>query len=254
MLRAPLRANTAISTVLTPIKAQQVQAPYPSGPGTVPRKGSVVSRILVLYYSSCGHIESLAQAVAQGARSTGAEIAVKRVLMPEDVARSAGVKLDQPAPIADPEELANYDATNLGTPTRYGRLASQMANFLDRTGAFWMAGALVGKVGSVFCSTASQLGGPETTLASFYTNLLHHGMIVVGLPYTAAGLLRLDEITGGSPHGAGTIAGPHGERQPSRSVNGVGSLSRHAESVPSRSPCLQDIDARPTIVAGKISV
>jgi NAD(P)H dehydrogenase (quinone) len=176
-----------------------------------------MSRVLVLYYSTYGHIETMARAVAEGAREARADVIVKRVpeLMPDEAARKAGAKLDQPAPVADPNELAAYDAILFGTPTRYGRLAAQMANFLDQTGGLWMSGALIGKVGSVFCSTASQHGGQETTLTSFYTNLLHHGMVVVGLPYAATGLMRLDEITGGSPYGAGTIAGPKGERQPS---------------------------------------
>src|SRR3712207_4074927 len=142
-------------------------------------------RLLVVYYSSYGHIERMAQAVAEGARSVpGMEVAVKRVpeLVPEEVARNAGMKLDQNAPIASPNELADYDAIIFGTPTRYGRLAAQMANFLDQTGGLWVKGALVGKVGSVFASTATQHGGQETTITSFHTTLLHHGMIIVGLP------------------------------------------------------------------------
>jgi NAD(P)H dehydrogenase (quinone) len=174
-------------------------------------------KILVLYYSTYGHIERMAEAVAEGARSAGAEVVVKRVaeLMPENVAKAAGAKLDQKAPIAEPNEVAGYDAIIVGTPTRFGRVASQMANFWDQTGGLWAKGALIGKVGSVFTSTASQHGGQETTLFSMITTLLHQGMVVVGLPYSAAGQMRLDEITGGSPYGATTIAGGKGERQPS---------------------------------------
>ena len=174
-------------------------------------------KILVLYYSTYGHIERMAEAVAEGARSDGAEVVVKRVaeLMPENVAKAAGAKLDQKAPVADPHEIAGYDAIIVGTPTRFGRVAAQMANFWDQTGGLWAKGALIGKVGSVFTSTATQHGGQETTLFSMITTLLHQGMIVVGLPYSAAGQMRLDEITGGSPYGATTIAGGKGERQPS---------------------------------------
>jgi NAD(P)H dehydrogenase (quinone) len=177
-----------------------------------------MAKILVLYYSTYGHVETMAEAVAAGARSVaGAEVVVNRVpeLMPEDVARSAGVKLDQRAPIARPEELADYDAVIFGTPTRFGNMAAQMRNFLDQTGGLWTTGALIGKVGSVFAATATQHGGQEATLLSFHTTLLHLGMVVVGLPYSAQGQMRLDEITGGSPYGATTIAGGKGERQPS---------------------------------------
>jgi NAD(P)H dehydrogenase (quinone) len=176
-----------------------------------------MAKILVLYYSTYGHTERMAEAVAEGARSAGAEVTIKRVpeLMPEDVARKAGAKLDQKAPIARPEELADYDGVIFGAPTRYGRLPSQMANFLDQTGPLWARGALNGKVGSAFTSTATQHGGQETTLLSFLVNLLHLGFVVVGLPYSATGQMRLDEITGGSPYGATTIAGGKGERQPS---------------------------------------
>jgi NAD(P)H dehydrogenase (quinone) len=177
-----------------------------------------MTKVLVLYYSTYGHVETMAEAVAAGARSVpGTEVTVKRVpeLMPPEVARQAGAKLDQAAPIATPEELANYDAIVFGTPTRYGNMAAQMRNFLDQTGGLWAKGALVGKVGSVFVSTATQHGGQESTLLSFHTTLLHLGMVVVGLPYAAQGQTRLDEITGGSPYGATTIAGSRGERQPS---------------------------------------
>ena len=177
-----------------------------------------MTKVLVLYYSTYGHIETMAEALAAGARSVpGTQVTVKRVpeLMPEAVARQAGAKLDQAAPIAKPEELADYDAVIFGTPTRYGNMAAQMRNFLDQTGSLWATGALIGKVGSAFASSAVQHGGQELTLLSFHTTLLHLGMVVVGLPYSAQGQMRLDEITGGSPYGATTIAGGRGERQPS---------------------------------------
>ena len=177
-----------------------------------------MAKVLVLYYSTYGHVETLAEAVAEGARSVpGTAVTLKRVpeLMPPEVARQAGAKLDQKAPIANPLELADYDAIIVGTPTRYGRMSGQMANFLDQTGALWMQGKLNGKIGSAFSSTASQHGGQETTLFSIITNLFHLGLVVVGLPYSAQGLLRLDEITGGTPYGATTLAGAKGDRQPS---------------------------------------
>jgi len=177
-----------------------------------------MTKVLVLYYSSYGHIEQMAYAAAEGARSVpGVEAVVKRVpeLVPEDVARKAHIKLDQPAPVAAPDELADYDAIILGVPTRYGRMAAQMANFWDQTGGLWVKGALVGKVGSVFSSTATQHGGQESTILSTHTMLLHHGMIIVGLPYSYQGQMRMDEITGGSPYGATTIANGDGSRQPS---------------------------------------
>ena len=177
-----------------------------------------MSKILVLYYSSYGHVETMAQAVAEGARKvTGTEVTIKSVpaLVPEEVAGKSGIKLDQAAPVATPSELADYDAIIFGTPTRYGNMAAQMRNFLDQTGSLWAKGALVGKVGSVFASTATQHGGQETTLTSFHTTLLHLGMIIVGLPYSFAGQSTLDEIAGGSPYGATTIAGSDGSRKPS---------------------------------------
>jgi len=177
-----------------------------------------MTKILILYYSTYGHVETMAKAVAEGARGVaGTEVTVKRVpeLMPEEVARKAGVKLDQEAPVAKPEELADYDAVIFGTPTRFGNMASQMRNFLDQTGGLWMNGALVGKVGSVFASTATQHGGQETTITSFHTTLLHQGMVIVGLPYTCQDQMTLDEIAGGSPYGATTIAAGDGSRQPS---------------------------------------
>ena len=174
-----------------------------------------MTKILVLYYSSYGHVETMANAVAEGAGGVdGVEVTLKRVpeLMPEDIAVKAGVKLDQAADIADPQELANYDAIIFGTPTRFGNMASQMRNFLDQTGGLWMSGALVGKVGSVFVSTGSGAGN-ETTITSFHTSLFHHGMVVVGLPWSASGLDKVNDLRGGSPYGAGTIAGD-GSRQP----------------------------------------
>jgi NAD(P)H dehydrogenase (quinone) len=176
-----------------------------------------MSKVLVLYYSSYGHVEALADAVAEGARSTGATVDVKRVpeTAPEEVAKAAYFKLDQQAPVATVAELADYDAIVVGTPTRFGRISSQMAAFLDQAGGLWMSGALNGKVGGAFTSTASQHGGQETTLFSVITNLLHFGMVIVGLPYSHHGQMTLDEIVGGAPYGATTIAGGKGERQPS---------------------------------------
>jgi len=176
-----------------------------------------MSRILVLYYSTWGHVETMAQAVAKGAGSVpGTEVTVKRVpeLMPEEVARKANAKLDQAAPVAEPTELADYDAVIFGTPTRFGNMAAQMRNFLDQTGSLWARGALVGKVGSVFTSTGTG-GGNETTITSFHNTLMHHGMVVVGLPYAAPQLADISEVKGGSPYGAGTIAGGDGSRKPS---------------------------------------
>lgn len=175
-------------------------------------------RVLVLYYSSYGHVEAMAEAVAGGARSVeGTEVDIKRVpeLVPEEVARKANMKLDQNAPVAAPNDLADYDAIIFGTPTRYGNMCSQMRNFLDQTGGLWLKGTLNGRVGSVFASTATQHGGQETTLTSFHTTLLHLGLVIVGLPYSAAGQMTMDEITGGSPYGATTIAGGDGSRMPS---------------------------------------
>ncbi len=176
-----------------------------------------MAKVLVLYYSTYGHIETMAQAVAEGVRSAGAEAVIKRVpeLVPEDVAKASHYKVDQAAPVADPNELADYDAVIFGTPTRYGNMAAQMRNFLDQTGRLWMSGALVGKPGSVFASTATQHGGQETTITSFHTTLLHLGMVVVGLPYAFQGQMGVDEMKGGSPYGATTIADGDGSRQPS---------------------------------------
>ena len=174
-------------------------------------------KILVLYYSSYGHIETMAEAVAEGARSAGADVDVKRVpeTVPLEIAQGAHFKLDQKAPVATVAELENYDAIILGTGTRFGRMSSQIAAFLDGAGGLWARGALNGKVGSAFVSTASQHGGQETTLFSLITNLLHFGMTIVGLPYSFQGQLGVDEVKGGSPYGATTIADGDGSRQPS---------------------------------------
>ena len=176
-----------------------------------------MAKVLVLYYSSYGHIERMANAVAEGARETGATVDIKRVpeLVPAEVAKASHYKLDQAAPVARIEDLADYDAIIVGTGTRFGRMSSQMANFLDQAGGLWASGALNGKVGGAFTSTATQHGGQEVTLFSILTNLLHFGMITVGLPYSFQGQMTLDEITGGSPYGATTIAGGDGSRQPS---------------------------------------
>ncbi|THF62631.1 NAD(P)H:quinone oxidoreductase [Pseudothauera rhizosphaerae] len=177
-----------------------------------------MTKILVLYYSMYGHIESLADAVAEGARGVaGTEVTVKRVpdLMSEEVARRAGAKLDQSAPVASVDELGGYDAIIFGTPTRFGNMCAQMRNFLDQTGRLWAAGALIGKVGSVFTSTGTQHGGQETTILSTHITLLHHGMVIVGVPYSCQELSNMNEITGGAPYGAGTLAGADGKRTPS---------------------------------------
>ncbi|QUD89165.1 NAD(P)H:quinone oxidoreductase [Phenylobacterium montanum] len=176
-----------------------------------------MTKVLVLYHSAYGHLETMANAVAEGAREAGAEVDVKRVpeTVPEEIAKAAHFKLDQKAPVATVAELADYDAVVIGAGTRFGRMNSQMAAFLDQAGGLWAKGALHGKVGGAFTSTATQHGGQETTLFSIITNLLHFGMVVVGLDYGHAGQMTLDEITGGSPYGASTIAGGDGSRQPS---------------------------------------
>ncbi|WP_394778916.1 NAD(P)H:quinone oxidoreductase [Undibacterium sp.] len=177
-----------------------------------------MAKVLVLYYSAYGHIEAMANAVAEGARSAGAIVDVKRVpeLVPPDVAKASHYKMDQPAPIAAIAELENYDAIIVGTGTRFGRMSSQMANFLDQAGGLWAKGALHGKVGGAFSSTATQHGGQEVTLFSIITNLMHFGMTIVGLNYGFAGQMGLTEITGGSPYGATTITGADGSRMPSQ--------------------------------------
>jgi len=176
-----------------------------------------MAKVLVLYYSSYGHIEAMANAVAEGAAAGGAQVDVKRVpeTVPEHVARESHFKLDQNAPVASVSELEGYDAIIVGTGTRYGRVSSQMAAFLDQTGGLWQRGALEGKVGAAFTSTATQHGGQETTLLSIITNLLHFGMVIVGLPYSFKGMMTVDEVVGGAPYGATTIAGGDGSRKPS---------------------------------------
>ena len=176
-----------------------------------------MAKVLVLYYSAYGHIETMANAVAEGARAAGATVDVKRVpeLVSEEIARKSHYKLDQAAPIATIAELENYDAIIVGTGTRFGRISSQMAAFLDQAGGLWARGALHGKVGGAFTSSATQHGGNETTLFSIITNLLHFGMVIVGLPYSHQGQMTVEEITGGAPYGATTVAASDGSRQPS---------------------------------------
>src|SRR6516162_8887102 len=192
-------------------------------------------KILVLYYSMYGHVETMAGAEAEGARSIAeTEVVIKRVpeVMPPDVAKKAGAKLDQNAPICTVAELPDYDAIIFGTPTRFGNMCAQMRNFLDQTGGLWMQGALVGKVGSVFASTATQHGGQETTITSFHSTLLHQGMIIVGLPYAFPGLTNMDEITGGSPYGASTLAKGDGSRQPSANeLDGARYQGKHVAQI-----------------------
>lgn len=196
----------------------------------------VMTKVLVLYYSSYGHIETMAQAVAEGVRETGAVAVIKRVpeLVSEHVAEKAGYKRDQPAEIATVAELADYDAIIVGTPTRFGNMASQMKNFFDQCGGLWFEDKLVGKIGSVFTSTGSQHGGQESTILSVHTVLYHLGMIVVGMPYTFKGQGRMDEITGGSPYGASTLAddGKGGDRQPSANeLDGARFQGRHVAEI-----------------------
>ncbi|HSZ52383.1 MAG TPA: NAD(P)H:quinone oxidoreductase [Caulobacteraceae bacterium] len=177
-----------------------------------------MARVLVLYYSSYGHVETMANAIAEGARGVGATVDIKRVpeTAPEEIARAAHFKLDQAAPIAQVNDLVDYDAIIVGAPTRFGRMPSQMAAFLDQAGGLWATGKLNGKVGAAFTSSASQHGGNEMTLFSIMTNLLHFGMVIVGLPYSHQGQMTLEEIVGGAPYGATTIAGSDGSRQPSK--------------------------------------
>lgn len=177
-----------------------------------------MTKLLVLYYSTYGHVETMAEAVAEGARSVhGVKVTLKRVAetISPDQAVAQRVKLDQKAPVADPSELGDYDAIVFGTPTRFGNMAGQMRTFLDQTGGLWMKGGLVGKIGSVFVSTGTQHGGQETTITSFHSTLLHHGMVIVGVPYTCSGLVKMDEVTGGTPYGATTLTGADGTRKPS---------------------------------------
>jgi NAD(P)H dehydrogenase (quinone) len=194
-----------------------------------------MAKILVLYYSAYGHVETMAKAAAEGAASIeGCTVDLKRVpeLVPEEIATKAGHKLDQEAPLASPNDLADYDAIIFGTPTRFGNMAAQMRNFLDQTGGLWAKGALVGKVGSVFVSTATQHGGQETTITSFHLTLLHHGMVIVGLPYSFAGNSEMEEISGGTPYGASTLAGSDGSRQPSANeLAGARFQGRHVAEI-----------------------
>ncbi|MCI4589110.1 NAD(P)H:quinone oxidoreductase [Sphingobium sp. BYY-5] len=196
-----------------------------------------MAKILVLYYSSYGHIEKMAEAIAEGARSAGASVDIKRVpeTVPEEVARASHFKLDQAAPIATIEDLESYDAIVIGTGTRFGRISSQMAAFLDRAGGLWAKGALIGKVGAAFTSTGSQHGGQETTLFSLITNMLHFGMTIVGLDYGFAGQMGWDVVRGGAPYGATTIAGSDGSRQPdANDLAGAAYLGRKVADVATR--------------------
>jgi NAD(P)H dehydrogenase (quinone) len=197
-----------------------------------------MAKILVLYYSMYGHIETMAQAIAEGASGVaGTTVDIKRVpdLVPEEVARKSGAKLDQAAPLASPGDLADYDAIIFGTPTRFGNMCAQMRNFLDQTGGLWFHGKLVGKVGSVFTSSNTQHGGQETTITSFHTTLLHHGMIIVGTPYTIPEMMNMDEITGGTPYGATTLAGNDGSRQPSANELAIARFQgRHVAEITSK--------------------
>ncbi|KLK93215.1 NAD(P)H:quinone oxidoreductase [Microvirga vignae] len=193
-----------------------------------------MAKVLVLYYSSWGHIEQMAYAAAEGAREAGAEVVVKRVpeLVPTEIAQAAHYKTDQKAPIATVEELPEYDAIIFGTPTRYGTMAAQMKNFLDQTGGLWAQGKLIGKVGSVFTSTATQHGGQEATILTTLPVLLHHGMVVVGLPYSFQGQMGVDQIRGGSPYGASTIAAGDGSRQPSEiDLDGARFQGKHVAQI-----------------------
>jgi len=196
-----------------------------------------MSKLLVLYYSMYGHIETMSHAIAEGARSVeGVEVTLKRVpeTMPPDVAAKYGAKLDQAAPVASPKELGDYDGIIFGTPTRFGNMTAQMRNFLDQTGSLWVNGTLVGKVASVFTSTGTG-GGNESTILTFIPTLLHHGMIYVGLPYSCPDLADISELKGGSPYGAGTIAGADGSRQPSaRELSMARFQGRHVAEITQR--------------------
>jgi NAD(P)H dehydrogenase (quinone) len=197
-----------------------------------------MTKVLVLYYSMFGHVEIMAQAVAEGVREVeGVNAVIKRVpeTLPEDQALAMGVKLNQPAPIATVEELPDYDAIIFGTPTRFGNMTAQMRSFLDHTGKLWTNGRLIGKVGSVFTSSATQHGGQESTILSFHTTLLHQGMVIVGVPYSCTDQMRTDEITGGSPYGASTITGADGKRMPSANELGIARFQgRHVAVIAKR--------------------
>lgn len=193
-----------------------------------------MARILVLYYSSYGHVERMAQAVAEGVRDAGCEAIIKRVpeTVPEDVARKSGYKLDQPAPVATVDELPQYDGIIFGSPTRYGNMTGQMKTFLDQTGSHWLKGSLVGKVASVFTSTATQHGGQESTILTFHPVLLHLGFVIVGLPYAFQGQMGVTEVMGNSPYGASTIAGGDGSRQPSKiELDGARYQGKHTAQI-----------------------
>lgn len=193
-----------------------------------------MTKVLVLYYSSYGHIERMADAVAEGVRQAGADAVIKRVpeLVPEDVARKSHFKLDQKAPVATVAELADYDAIIIGVPTRFGNMAAQMKNFLDQAGGLWAQGKLIGKVGSVFTSSNTQHGGQESTILTTHVVLLHLGMVIVGLPYSFAGQMEMAGITGGSPYGASTIGGADGSRQPSdNELAGARFQGRHVAEI-----------------------
>jgi len=193
-----------------------------------------MAKVLVLYYSAYGHIEAMAQAVAEGAKSAGAQVDIKRVpeLVPPEVAKASHFKVDQAAPIAKPEELANYDAIIFGCGTRFGTMASQMRNFIDQTGGLWMKGALVGKVGSAFTASATQHGGQESTILGFIPTLLHQGMVVVGLPYAFQGQMGHVEVMGNSPYGASTVTGGDGSRMPSeKDLEGARYQGKHVATI-----------------------
>jgi NAD(P)H dehydrogenase (quinone) len=193
-----------------------------------------MTKVLVLYYSAWGHMEQMAYAAAEGARDAGADVVVKRVpeLVPDDVAKAAHYKMDQKAPIAKPEELADYDAIIFGSGTRYGNMTAQMKNFIDQTGGLWAKGALVGKVGAAMTSSATQHGGQESTILSMHTVLLHHGMVIVGLPYAYQGQMGVDEIRGGSPYGASTVTAGDGSRQPaSHELDGARYQGKHVATI-----------------------
>lgn len=193
-----------------------------------------MAKVLVLYYSSYGHIETMAAAVAEGAAAGGAQVDIRRVpeLVPAEIAQAAHFKLDQDAPLATVEELPGYDAIIVGAPTRFGRMPSQMAQFWDQTGPLWFTGALTGKVGAAFTSTATQHGGQETTLFSILTNLIHHGLVITGLPYAFQGQMGLEEVKGGTPYGASTLSDGNGSRQPSQAdLDGARYLGQHVASI-----------------------
>lgn len=194
-----------------------------------------MTKVLILYYSTWGHVETMAKAVAEGAAAVqGTEVTIKRVpeVMPEDLLKNINAKVDQEAPLATVDELPDYDAIIFGTPTRFGNMSGQMRNFLDQTGKLWANGSLIGKAGSVFTSTATQHGGHETTITSFHTTLLHLGFVIVGVPYSVPELTNMDEITGGSPYGAGTLAKGDGSRQPSENEKAIArAQGRHVATI-----------------------